>query len=97
MLISDILILVQFGFGIQGSGICSKGETIKDKTLCKDACRELDLPQKQILGDFECYKSKTGDCYQNGQNRAGASMICKISKNGAGKHIKRYKSTFKQS
>ena len=92
VLISDILILVRFGFGIQGSGICSEGEIITDRTLCEDACRELDLPQKEILDNFKCYKDGAGNCYQNGHHGAGASLIC-----NQGKHIKTYKNTFKQS
>ena len=77
--------------------MCSEGEIIKDKTLCKDACRELGLLQKEILGNFNCYKDLAGNCYQNRHHGAGASMICEISENGAGMHIKTYKSTFKQS
>ena len=31
----------------------------------------------EILGGDLCYKDSHGDCYQNGRNRADASIICK--------------------
>ena len=43
---------------------------------CRVACKILDIPQKQILGGNVCYKDSQGNCYQNGRNGAGDSLVC---------------------
>ena len=58
---------------------------IRDKETCETACQKLDLPQKTLLGNFRCYKDEQGDCYQNGQNGGGASIICQKSGKTVGK------------
>ena len=47
-----------------------------DEKTCKQACKALNVPQIQILGNNLCYKDHQGNCYQNGRNGAGASLIC---------------------
>ena len=61
----------------RGSLRCAMGKAIMDKQTCKEACRALNAPQIQILGNNLCYKDFQGNCYQNGRNGAGASLICK--------------------
>lgn len=53
-----------------------------DRSSCQEACKILGIPEKDILGDFACYKDFENNCYQNGQNGEGASMICKSSVRG---------------
>jgi len=52
------------------------GKAIMDEKTCKQACKALNVPQIQILGNNLCYKDHQGNCYQNGRNGAGASLIC---------------------
>ena len=66
-----------FFFGNQGQHDCPGGVFIRDETMCKKACTELDLPLKEITGGFVCYKDYRGYCFQTGQNGGGASMVCK--------------------
>ena len=66
-----------FILGPKGSGVCSEGSQITDETTCREACTMLNLPQGEILGDSLCYKDGQGNCYQNGRQGSGASMICK--------------------
>lgn len=68
-----------FILGPKGSGDCSEGTQIKDEKTCKEACTFLNLPLGEILGNFGCYKDGQGNCYQNGRQGSGASMICKTS------------------
>ena len=48
-----------------------------DEKTCKEACKALNVPQIQILGNNVCYKDIHGNCYQDGKNGAGATLICK--------------------
>jgi len=65
--------------GTIGSHECPKGaHPIVDKTSCQEACKNLGLPEKQILGGSACYKDFTNGCYQNGHNGRAALMICKV-------------------
>ena len=75
----------RFVLGVKGTGLCSEGELILDRSTCKKACKILKVPEKQILGDFKCYKDRHGNCYQNGHNGDGAFMICKKSDLSKGK------------
>ena len=70
-----------FVFGVEGSGVCAKGEAIRDKASCKEACEALDMIQKDIIGNNECYKSSEGHCYQDGTHGSQASLICKTTEN----------------
>ena len=45
----------------------------------------LNLPLKEILGNYKCYKDGLGNCYQNGRNGDGASLICKMLATQKGK------------
>jgi hypothetical protein len=65
--------------GNKGDKGCPGGVSIKNEILCRDACTKLGLPQKIIITGYVCYKDRRGHCYQNGQNRDGASMVCKKS------------------
>jgi len=67
----------EFYFESRGSLRCAMGKAIMDEKTCKEACKALNVPQIQILGDHLCYKDSQGKCYQNGENGAGASLICK--------------------
>ena len=49
-----------------------------DESTCIKACMRLNLPLKEILGNYKCYKDGLGNCYQNGRNGDGASLICKM-------------------
>jgi len=69
----------RFVFGVKGTGTCSDGEVIMDKETCETACKELNLQQKTLLGNHKCYKDGQGNCYQNGENGGGASIICQKS------------------
>ena len=75
----------QFVFATRGTEECSDGETITDKSTCIKACMRLNVPLKEILGSYNCYKDGQGNCYQNGQNGGGASLICKTSATQEGK------------
>ena len=68
-----------FFLGVKGKYDCSAGEKgfITDGTQCRTACKKLGLPLKQILGRYACYKDRKGNCYQDGHNGAGASLVCK--------------------
>lgn len=52
----------------------------------------LNVPLKEILGSYNCYKDGQGNCYQNGQNGGGAYLICKTSTTQEGKCWMRLKS-----
>ena len=52
-----------------------------DQSTCKTACDKLNIPKKQILGNYGCYKDGGGNCHQNGKNGGGASMICMVNGN----------------
>ena len=54
----------------------------------------LNVPLKEILGSYNCYKDGQGNCYQNGQNGGGASLICKMPANQKGKCWIRLKNHF---
>ena len=56
---------------------CVMGKAIMDEKTCKEACNALNVPQIQILGNNVCYKDFHGNCYQDGKNGAGATLICK--------------------
>ena len=75
----------KFVIGPKGSGTCSEGSAIMDEKTCREACRSLNIPQEEILGNYKCFKDEFGDCYQNGRQHSGASMICKASEQKAGK------------
>ena len=61
----------------KGKTSCTKGNTIKDRATCKKACDYLKLSKQSIVGGNVCYKDSRGNCYQDGWNGAGASIICK--------------------
>ena len=61
----------------KGKTSCAKGYTINDLATCKKACDYLKLPKQSIVGGNVCYKDSRGNCYQDGWNGAGASIICK--------------------
>ena len=56
---------------------------------CRKACRSLNIPEEEILGNHKCYIDRFGDCYQNGLHQSGSdsgsSLICKISEQSVGK------------
>ena len=66
-----------FFFGNRGQADCPNGDFINDQAMCKNACTQLNVPHKEILGGFVCYKDGGGNCHQNGKNGGGASMVCK--------------------
>ena len=66
----------EFYLASRGSLRCPIGKAIMDEKTCKQACKALNVPQIQILGNNLCYKDHQGNCYQNGINGAGASLIC---------------------
>ena len=74
-----------FILGPKGSGVCSEGTQITDGKTCREACTMLNLPQGEILGNNFCYKDGQGNCYQNGHQGSGASMICKASEELSGR------------
>ena len=69
----------EYVLGPKGSGSCSEGTQIMDEASCREACRALNLPLAEILGNQKCYKDHEGKCYQNGRQGSGASLICKKS------------------
>ena len=78
----------KFVIGPKGSGTCSEGSPITDEMTCRKACRSLNIPEEEILGNHKCYIDRFGDCYQNGRQHSGASMICETSEQKAGKFRK---------
>ena len=68
-----------FVFGAKGSAICSQGNQITDETTCIEACRTMNLPLGEILGNHECYKDEQGKCYQNGRQGTRSSLLCDTS------------------
>ena len=81
-------ILVRYSLG--GSGYCSIGEIIMDEETCRDACKTLNLPVNEILGESKCYKDSSGNCFQNYRPTEGSSMICKITEKDSGKYGQKY-------
>ena len=67
---------------------------ITDESTCIKACMRLNVPLKEILGNYKCYKDSQGNCYQNGQNGDGASLICKMPAIQKGKCWIRLKNHF---
>ena len=80
-----------FILGQKGSGGCSEGTQIADEKTCREACTFLNFPLGQILGNYKCYKDGQGNCYQNGRQGPGSSMICKASEKNSGRLKKRNK------
>ena len=74
-----------FILGPKGSKGCSEGTQIADEKTCREACTFLNLPLGEIFGNDACYKGGQGDCYQNGRQGSGASMICKTSEKISGR------------
>ena len=64
--------------GRKGKSTCSGGDVITRSGLCKEACKELDIPfkNKDMKTGEICYKDAKGKCYQDGFNGVGAFMIC---------------------
>ena len=58
---------------------CSIGEKIKDKLTCEKACIKLNLPKKEMIDGFVCYKSHAGNCGADTQIGSSASLLCKIT------------------
>ena len=79
----------KFVIGPKGSGTCSEGSPITDEMTCRKACRSLNIPEEEILGNHKCFVDRFGDCYQNGlhqsESDSGSSLICKTSEQSAGK------------
>ena len=79
----------KFVIGPKGSGTCSEGSPITDEMTCRKACRSLNIPEEEILGNHKCYIDRFGDCYQNGLHQSGSdsgsSLICRTSEQSAGK------------
>ena len=67
----------EYFFGNKGSLNCPDGETITEVATCKHACGQLNVPMVNLQDDNLCYKDYTGQCYQDGHNGAGASLVCK--------------------
>ena len=70
----------QYVFESKGSGSCSNGEALTSTKSCHEACSTLNLPEKGKFEDgMPCYKDYQGNCYQNGLQGDGASLICNVS------------------
>ena len=67
----------EYYFERRGKTSCTKGDTINDKATCRKACDYLKLSKRSIVGGNVCYKDSRGNCYQDGWNGSGASIICK--------------------
>ena len=78
----------KFVIGPKGSGTCSEGSPITDEMTCRKACRSLNIPEQEILGNHKCYIDRFGDCYQNGRHHTGSSLICQTSEQSEGKFRK---------
>ena len=76
----------EYAIGPRGSS-CSEGTQIMDKVSCREACRALNLPQAEILGNQKCFmKDSSGKCYQNGRQGSAARLICKKSGQTRGRY-----------
>ena len=81
MFVSRIAAAKEYYFyGNEGKSDCPGGNKITDLATCKHACDDLKLPMMELENGNLCYKDFTGQCYQNGQNGGGASLVCKRGK-----------------
>ena len=83
IIIFDVYILGNdYILGRKGKATCPGGDVITRSSLCKEGCKELNIPfqNKNMKSGQLCYKDGKGKCYQNGLNGAGASLICEKGK-----------------
>ena len=84
----------RFVYGSKGNGVCSGGTLITDEKSCREACKALNLQEGAIHGNDVCYKrGYNRKCYQDGQQGAGAYLICETSYHSSGKSRKRNKNS----
>ena len=67
--------------GVTGANSCTTGFEITDKTECEAACNHLELPLKSMTDGKTCFRAGNGDCKQNNNYGASASLVCKTQGN----------------